>query len=155
MVAFRPLFLDSALGVVGRFPFLNDSMLLVPELPHPDEVEERVRRQQWAAWHRALAGDEWCRFRRLGLPVRPALPVVVDYVRALLWAVVRSCRNRATHKVTSTLVRFEPGFLDPAARPSWPWFSRRADEKCLRPLARIRIPESAPALHPTSSSVAA
>ena len=77
--------MDSALGVVGRFPFLSDSMLLMPELPHPDEIEERVRRQQWPAWHRALSGEAWCRFRRLGLPVRPALPVVVDHVRALLW----------------------------------------------------------------------
>ena len=92
-------------------------------------------------------------FGQLGLAVRPALPVVVDHDRASLWPVARSCRNRATHTVTSTHIRFEPGFRDPAARPSWPWFSRRADAKRLRPLAKIRIPESAPALRPISSSV--
>lgn len=125
------------------------SQLLMPELPHPDEIEERVRRQQWPAWHRALSGEAWCRFRRLGLPVRPALPVVVDHVRAVLWPVARSCRKRATHNVTCMPIRFELGFLDPAARPSWPWFSRRADAKRSRPLAKIRIPESAPTPHPT------
>ena len=98
----------------------------MPELPLSDDVEERARGQQWSAWQRALPGDEGA--------------------GGLGWLSGRLCQ---------LVVDPRSGLAVAAARPSWPWFSRRADAKRLRPPAKIRIPESAPALHPTSSLAAA